>query len=224
MSTPPHAHHRLPLPLRLMRARPRLTISATAGIVVGLLAPWHWWPATRFLIGWDAGVALYLGLVLGMMTRAGVDRMRRNAALQDEGRFAILVLVVAAAAASVAAIVVELGGGANATRTGGQLALATVTIVLSWSFVHTIFALHYAHEYYAERSSGHDGLTFVGEDKPDYWDFVYFSVVIGMTAQTADVTIASRPIRRAATAHGVISFFFNVTLLALTVNIAASAI
>jgi uncharacterized membrane protein len=131
---------------------------------------------------------------------------------------------VIAAAASLGAILSELSTAQGATRTGMQLALATATIVLSWTFVHTIFALHYAHEYYGERGAKHDGLNFPGEQKPDYWDFAYFSFVIGMTSQVSDVAIASRPIRRTATAHGIFSFFFNVTLVALMVNIAASAI
>jgi uncharacterized membrane protein len=210
--------------LRVIRARPRLALATVFAIAVMLAAPADWRPATRFLVGWDAGVALYLAMVLRLMASAGIEHMRRNAALQDEGRIALLVLTVAAAAASLGAILVELGTAAGAARTPAQLGLAAATIVLSWCFVHAIFALHYAHEYYGERRAGHGGLNFPGEDKPDYWDFVYFSFVIGMTSQVSDVAIASRIIRRTATAHGIVSFFFNVTLLALMVNIAASAI
>jgi uncharacterized membrane protein len=97
-----------------------------------------------------------------------------------------------------------------------------VTIVLSWAAIHTTFALHYAHDYYRGAKAG--GLAFPGEDQPDYWDFVYFSFVIGMTAQVSDVGVTDRMIRRTATAHGVISFIFNTALVALMVNIAASAI
>jgi uncharacterized membrane protein len=88
---------------------------------------------------------------------------------------------------------------------------------------HTIFALHYAHEFYGEDAE-QGGLTFPGGEEPDYWDFVYFSFVIGMTSQVSDVAICSKSIRRTATAHGVLSFIFNAALLALTVNIAASAL
>jgi uncharacterized membrane protein len=102
--------------------------------------------------------------------------------------------------------------------------LATLTIVLSWAFIHTIFALHYAHEYHAEHRKNRGGLAFPGEEAPDYWDFVYFSFVIGMAAQTSDVAITSKAIRRTVAAHGIVSFVFNAALLALTVNIAASAI
>jgi uncharacterized membrane protein len=95
--------------------------------------------------------------------------------------------------------------------------------LLSWALIHTIFALHYAHEFYDEIAGG--GLAFPGDDKePDYWDFVYFSFVIGMTSQVSDVGITSKQIRRTAAAHGVVAFFFNAALLALTINLAASAI
>jgi uncharacterized membrane protein len=102
--------------------------------------------------------------------------------------------------------------------------LATTTIALSWAFIHTFFALHYAHDFYGEHGAKQGGLNFPGDDEPDYWDFVYFSFVIGMTSQVSDVTVTSKPIRQTVAAHGIVSFFFNVTLLALTVNIAASAI
>jgi len=215
---------RLPYVLRIIRARPRLATSIAAGVVVTLALPSHFLVTTRCLIGWNAGVALYLVLVYALMTRAGIEHMRRNAALQDEGRVALLVLTVVAAAASLGAILVELSTGAGNTRTAAQLALATTTIVLSWIFIHTIFALHYAHDFYGERGAKESGLTFPGDGEPDYWDFVYFSFVIGMTCQVSDVAITSKPIRRTANAHGIVSFFFNAALLALMVNIAASAI
>ena len=88
-----------------------------------------------------------------------------------------------------------------------------------------MFALHYAHEYYDENGGRGGGLLFPGDLKePNYWDFVDFSFVIGMTSQVSDVAITCSPIRHTVSAHGIISFFFNVTILALTVNIAASAI
>jgi len=126
------------------------------------------------------------------------------------------------ALASLAAIVFELG--ASKGNPAG-LALAIVTIVLSWVMVHTAFALHYAHDFYRGKKPG--GLQFPSGDahvEADYWDFVYFSFVIGMTAQVSDVGITDRIIRRTATVHGIISFVFNTALLALMVNIAASAI
>ena len=210
-------------PIRIVRAHPRLSIAAVIGLIV--IAALHGAePARRMLVGWDVGIALYLVLVYSMMARCDIEHIRRQAALTDEGRVALLVLTVVAAMASLGAIIAELGISPGGTRSALQLALAVITIVLSWIFTHTIFALHYAHDYYGERGDRRSGLAFPGEEDPDYWDFVYFSFVIGMTSQVSDVTITSKPIRRTVNAHGIVAFFFNATLLALTVNIAASAI
>jgi uncharacterized membrane protein len=210
--------------VRIVRARPRLFLSSALGVVVIVLLSAEWRIATRMLVGWDVGIALYLTLAYQMIWRHDVAHIRRRAALQDEGQTAILVLTVGAALASLAAIIVLLGSAGGAPRQPGHLALATLTIVLSWAFTHTIFALHYAHEYYEENQGRGGGLTFPGEAQPDYWDFVYFSFVIGMTSQVSDVAVTCRPIRRTVTAHGIVSFAFNAALVALTVNIAASAI
>ena len=179
----------------------------------------------RVLVGWDVGVALYLILAFQTMAASDVRAIRRRAAEQDEGRATILVLTVAAALASLAVIIAELGSSAGSvgSRQPAHLVHAAITILLSWTLIHTIFALHYAHEYYDETAGG--GLVFPGqEQEPDYWDFVYFSFVIGMTSQVSDVGVTSRLIRRTVAAHGVVSFFFNVALLALTINLAASAL
>ena len=222
----PRPHHRLPYILRIIRARPRLSGSAAVGLAVIAALPSSWWISTRLLVGWDAGIALYLVLVYTLFARSEAGHIRGYALRQDEGRVAMLVLTVFAALASLGAILGELGtgqGAGQAARTPAQLALATATIVLSWAFIHTIFALHYAHDFYSDHRD-RKCLNFHGEEAPDYWDFVYFSFVIGMTSQVSDVTVASRPMRHTVTAHGIVSFLFNAALLALTVNIAASVI
>jgi uncharacterized membrane protein len=206
--------------LRIVRGRPRLFLSLAVGVVVaGVLAVGtDWRLATRLLVAWDIYVGLYLALATHLMSQADTGRIRQRAAREDEGQFAILVLTVAAALASLAAIFAELGAG----RRPLTIVLAAGTILLSWAFIHTIFALHYCHEFYDEMAGG--GLAFPGgEATPDYWDFVYFSFVIGMTSQVSDVGVTSRRIRRTVAAHGVVSFVFNVALLALSINIAASA-
>jgi uncharacterized membrane protein len=211
----------MPRPVRVFYARPRTFIAMAIGIVAFFLAPDSLRLVTRLLIGWDISVGFYLLLVYTMVFRSGLRHIRRIAALQDDGRFLILVVTALGAFASIAAIGLELGAD---HRGAGALTLATGTIVLSWATVHTTFALHYAQEFYRGKPGG---LAFPGGDtteEPDYWDFVYFSFVIGMTAQVSDVGITDKTIRRTATAHGVISFFFNTALLALMVNIAASAI
>jgi len=175
------------------------------------------------LVGWDVCVALYLVLVSHVMSSCGVEQIRERAAREDEGQKTILVLTVAAALASLGAIVAELGSSAGTAQRPAHVGLAALTILLSWAFIHAIFALHYAHEFYDDTAGG--GMAFPGgEAEPDYWDFAYFSFVIGMTSQVSDVAVTSKQIRRTVAAHGVVSFVFNAALLALTVNIAASAI
>ena len=209
-------------PVRVVYARPRTFIAIVIGVVAFFPLPGSLRLVTRLLISWDIFVALYLVLVYAMMYRSGLKRIKRNAALQDDGRFLILLITLLGAFASLAAIIFELGASQHSMH---GLALATLTIVLSWATVHTAFALHYAHDYFRGGKTG--GLQFPSGDThehPDYWDFVYFSFVIGMTAQVSDVGITDKIIRRTATVHGIISFFFNTALLALMVNIAASAI
>jgi uncharacterized membrane protein len=213
---------KMPAPVRIVYARPRTFIAIAIGIVAFFVAPQSLRLVTRLLIGWDVFTALYLLLVYVMMMRSGLAHIRRSAILQDDGSIIILLVAALGAFASIAAIVFELGAG---RRTPPELALATATIALSWAAVHTIFALHYAHEFYRGAKAG--GLAFPAGDKPeepDYWDFVYFSFVIGMTAQVSDVGITTKTIRRIATAHGIVSFIYNTALVALMVNIAASAI
>jgi uncharacterized membrane protein len=211
-----------PVLLRVVYGRPRTFIAMAVGIVAFFFLPGSLRLVTRLLVSWDIFVALYLVLVFTMVFRSGLRHIRRNAVLQDDGRFLILLVTALGAFASIAAIVFELGAS---NRSGPGLVLATVTIALSWAAVHTGFSLHYAHEYYRNGKPG--GLQFPSGDQheeADYWDFVYFSFVIGMTAQVSDVGITDKIIRRTATVHGIISFVFNTALVALMVNIAASAI
>jgi uncharacterized membrane protein len=213
---------KMPKAVRLVYARPRTFFAVALGIVAFVLLPSSLRLVTRLLIGWDSFVAVYIALVYFMMLRSNLNTIRRMAALQDDGRFVIPLLTALGAFASLAAIVFELG---QANHKPAELMFATLTVALSWAAVHTAFALHYAHEYYRGHKPG--GLQFPSGDQDehaDYWDFVYFSFVIGMTAQVSDVGITDKTIRRIATAHGIISFVFNTALLALMVNIAASAL
>jgi uncharacterized membrane protein len=209
-------------PVRVVYGRPRTFFAIAIGLLAYALLPASLRQVTRALLGWDICIAVYLLLVFVMVVRSGLAHIKRNAALQDDGRFVILMVAALGAFASIAAIVFELGASHHSAQ---ALTLATVTIALSWAAVHTIFALHYAHEFYRGAKPG--GLQFPSGDtheNADYWDFVYFSFVIGMTAQVSDVGITDKTIRRTATAHGIVSFIYNTALVALMVNIAASAI
>jgi len=211
--------------MRFVKARWRLLVSGVLGLVLIGLLPSELLHVTRLLIGWDAGIGLYLMLVLAMVTGSDAVQVRRHSAIQDEGHYAIPILTVTAALASLAAIVVWLRLTPDTESQPTHLALLFLTTILSWLFVHSIFALHYAHEYYGEgRDRQIGGMSFPGDQTPDYWDFAYFSFVIGMTFQVSDVQVSNRLIRRLVVTHGALSFVFNTAILAVTVNLATSAI
>ena len=212
--------------LRFVVARPRLLIAGLTGFLCTLLLPValaaH--PVTRLIIGWNAGAILYLGLAARMMFWSSHERMRHRALQQDEGRFVILGLVVSAAIISLGAIVAELAVAKDmqGTLRYAHIILAAVTILSSWAFTQVMFALHYAHDYYAAEMRGNPGgLEFPGGHAPDYGDFLYFACVIGTSGQTADVNFTNRIMRRTGLVHCVPAFFFNTTLVALTINIAS---
>ena len=224
--SPTHPHASKPLLVRLLLARPRLAACIAIGFVVTSLLPdsaAHQ-AVTRAIIGWNAAAMLYLVLALRMMFWSTHEKMRARAVQQDEGSTVVLMLVVLAALMCIGAIVAELAvvKDLKGEPRYAHLTLAVLTIVTSWAFTQTMFALHYAHDYYASAVHGeHGGLDFPGESLPDYGDFLYFACVIGTSGQTADVSFISRKMRRTGTVHCVLAFFFNTTLLALTINIAS---
>ena len=214
--------------IRHLRMRPRLWSSVAAGIVIGLLLPSTWveQSLTRGLIGWNAGALLYLVMTFTMMVRSTSDAMRSRAKLQDEGQYTILVLVSVASVAVLVAIAAQL---AYAKDTHGALkaahiGLAFLTVMTAWLFTQTMFALHYAHDFHAKRESSSPAFVFPGTDEPDYFDFLYVACIIGTSGQTADVAFSARRTRRVGLMHCVLAFFFNTTLLALTINVAAGLI
>jgi len=184
---------------------------------------------TRGLVGWNAGVWLYLLLEARLMARADHADLRRLARANAEGAGTVLTTVVSAALASLAAIALELA--AAKTPAGGravtQVVFTLVTVAGSWLLVGVLFTLSYASLYWRDAGPGEpgEGLLFPGKDaaafKPDYVDFLYFSFTIAVAAQTADVAVSTRPMRKLVLQQALLSFVFNTTLLALTVNIAA---
>jgi len=204
------------------RLRPRLLGAAGVTLMVFAVLPWSWPVNSRILVSWDIGVVCYLVLAWAMALRSSTAQMQERSAQEDERAGVVLVLTLAASVASLAAIAVELTNlhDGQAFRQGFHLAIAAVTILCSWFFVHTIYAIHYAHEYYGDDGERR-GLAFPHRDKPDYWDFLYFSFNLGAAAQTSDVVIVSKRMRRLALAHTVLAFLFNTTILALAVNVGA---
>lgn len=213
--------------IQQLRIRPRLGFAVAVAVSVAALLPARLALVTQLLVAWDCGAILYLSLAVIMFRGANPTHMRTRAAEEDDGAWIVLLLAVIAGIASVAAIVLELSGVKSVAPPVRLLhfALGITTLICSWGFVHTCFAVHYAHEYYMALIEGEKApLQFPAQPQPDYWDFMYFSFVLAMTSQTSDVCIASRTMRRLALLHGVIAFFFNATLLALAVNTAASVL
>lgn len=215
--------------LRHFRTRPRLLMGIAAGAAVGLLAeaaaPARWTWTTPLLIGWNAGVWLYLLSTWQMMRRASHERLRDIAAAHAEGATAVTCTAVVAVVVTLAAIALELAGfHAAGGSAAPRVALTIATLFGSWLLLGTLFALAYASLFYRKRHQPGQGLGFPGQaedDPPHYGDFLYFSFTIAATSQTSDVTVVDRAIRRWVLAQGVLAFMFNTVLLALAINTAA---
>jgi len=220
---------RRPPVIRHLAARPLLAVALAGflGTTIALAALTGWaWP-TICLVAWNVAVSLLLALDFAMMARSDGRTLFVRAALLDDGQEVILALSVAAAIASLVAIVAELATVRELTGIprAAHIALAAMTVVASWSFIQVMFAVHYAHDWARRtQSPSGPGLRIPGEDNPDYWDFLYVSVVIGTSAQTADVEFVSKRMRRTGLVHCTLAYFFNTVVLALTINIAASLI
>jgi uncharacterized membrane protein len=216
---------------RYIWGRPRLFSSVVIGIIFYFVVPLARDTSTRLLIAWNIAAVFFLVMMVALMIRSDDEDMQRHAQQTDEGRFAVLFLSLIAAIASLASVVVELSRVKDAQGSDFvfYIGLSVTTIFVSWSFIQIIFTEHYAHEYYMKTDGGRrkrneqgSGLAFPGEIKPDYIDFLYFTVTIGVANQTADIAIRSRPMRILVLIHSVISYFFNATILALSINIVSS--
>ena len=213
--------------LRYARAYPRFALAALVGLAAALLAPASLAATTRVLVAWNAGALTLIAALAILMRDADEATIRRRAARQDVNPFVIVLVVVVATFASLGAIIAELDASKalQGWDKAGPIGLAAVTIVSGWAATHLVFTLHYAHEYFGDGQDGaRGGLDFPGDARPDYADFVYFAFVIAVASQTADVAITSRAMRRLAVTQGVFAFFYNLAVLGLTVNIAASLI
>ncbi len=211
----------------IVTGRPRFFAAAVIGVLCMLLLPHDLRLATRGIIAWDVFITAFMVLVAFLFTSQKSERMPADAQAQEEGEWTIFWITVGAVLASFAAIIIEFSASKDAppAERGGQVTLVAFTLLASWLMTHTVFAMRYAHEYYSTAlgSTGVDGgLVFPGDEPPDYWDFFYFALVLGMTFQVSDVQITSRKLRRLGTVHGLLGFLFNTVIIALTVNIGAS--
>lgn len=200
--------------------RPHLSVAALLFLGILLTSSPERHSAYSLLLAFDAAATFFLLVTVRMMNQATTAAMSRRARAQREGRWPVLIAGLAVSLATIGALAMELHGKDGSWL---RIALAASTIVLAWCFFNTLFALHYAHAYYdsADNEAIPAGLEFPHTETPDYWDFMYFAFVLGMTFQVSDVQIASRSLRRLALLHGLIAFFFNVVIIALTVNVIA---
>lgn len=193
-------------------------LGAVGALIAGRFLPVE----VAVLVGWDVAaisLLLWVWLVVGRYSPA---ETRRRATREDNNRVAIWVFLLAASTASLLAVGVVLIGASDLSRQNERLLLAAslFSVFLSWAVVQTVFALRYAHEYY---SAPEGGIGF-GEEDPDYQDFAYFAVTIGMTFQTSDTAISSRRIRRTVLRHSLLAYLFGAVILAAMVNVIASLI
>ncbi|XUW91354.1 DUF1345 domain-containing protein [Burkholderia sp. M6-3] len=206
-----------------LRNRPRMLIALAIGVVVAILMPQHMRPMVRVLVGWDTTVWTYLVLIWAHMAAADAGRVRDSARRDDENAGVVLFVICLATVASIAAIVLELASakGTAGASTVWHYALTGLTLMGAWFLIPTIFTQHYARLYY-DTDAQETPLLFPDRSlEPNYWDLLYFSFTIAVASQTSDVVLRSRPIRRAALAQSILSFYFNVAVLGLCVNIAA---
>ena len=182
--------------------------------------------ATSAILGWNVFCGLFLVLIAVAARGGGPEKVRARAVREDEGRGLILALVLGASFASLGATAIELTQARHDSglAQAAHVAAAFWTVAISWLVVQVVFALHYAHEYYAP-SDGKDrkvaGLAFPGTKTPDDWDFLHFSIIIGVAAQTADIAFTSAALRRVGTLHSLVAFAFNTFVVALTINLLA---
>jgi uncharacterized membrane protein len=216
MAQPPkHQRRKRPWLVRFLRGHWRLWSCSVVGLAVFALLPVEGLSVPRFFFA--------IGLIYRMIYRSAADHIRQRSADQDEGQELVLGLSISAVIVSLSLVVVGLSATPKGSHPDLELGLVALTIPLSWVFIQTIFALHYAHEYYSERRGRGGGLHFPGDGKPNYWDFVYFAFGIGMAAQVADVAVTGKRLRRIVTIHSILSFFFNVTTIALILSIVEDA-
>ncbi|TGD81581.1 DUF1345 domain-containing protein [Hymenobacter wooponensis] len=201
----------------------RLSLGGLPALLLCWLMPGAWPLMLRLLGAWDGFAVSTLFITWAMILTADVGHIRQIATREDPGRVLSFGVVLTAATASLVAVVLLLSSMRQGTDPllMVHVVVSSLSVVTAWLLVHTLFTLRYAHLFYdaADASGQEGGLEFPGDEKePDYLDFAYFSFVIGMTAQTADVSISDRGIRRLALLHGVLSFGFNTAVVALTIS------
>jgi uncharacterized membrane protein len=202
-------------------APPRFVLFAVV-FAVALAVGIPWLGRGRgIMAAFDLAAIVFLLAVSTLLRHDEAAVMRQAARRNDANRGVLLGFTALTTAVILVAVAGELKGRSD----GVSIMLVVATLVLTWLFSNTVYALHYAHLYYLGDAAGHDagGLDFPGtDDTPDYWDFLYFSFTLGMTFQTSDVTVRAAGIRRVVLGHSMAAFVFNLGVLAFTINVIGS--
>jgi len=215
--------------IRYLKAIYRLVAAVGIATVAFLIQPYSILLPTRLIVSWDIGALIYLCLAWIVIVRSDAGMTRERTLSQDQSGLIIFLLVIGAACASIIAIgfmqtpVKEISFWPKTWH----IALSVLALMSSWLLIQTVFAFHYARRYYGANKhmpTDESPLLFPGHRAPDYMDFAYYACVIGMTSQVSDVMAASRQMRRLTLMHGILSFVFNIAVLALSINIIASVI
>ena len=206
----------------------RLVYSVMVGFAFAMTPLPFTWPS-QVLLSWCAGTVVFLVLAWWLAVEFDAQRTRERAQAQDQSGMALFILLLMSVFASAGAIAVMLQHvkDLGAVQRLGHLVLSMAALAASWLLMQTIFAFRYAHLYYQSELRGHPhgaGLEFPGKLAPDYFDFLYYAHVVGMTSQVSDVVVTSRPMRRLTLMHSVTAFAFNMLVLALSINLMAGAI
>jgi uncharacterized membrane protein len=205
----------------------RIALAVGLGLLAFELAPPDFRAITRFIMGWDGFVMSTLLLSWITIFHTSVADIRHNArVLRPEHTWVVLLLaVLVGVTISLMAVVFTLHGLHNlpGEEQVEQVLVSVVAVSGTWCLMHTLFALHYAHSYFIQPGpdAERQGLRFAGNAPASYWDFVYFAFVVGMSAQTSDVSVTSTPMRRLVMFHGILAFAFNTAILTLSINILA---
>ena len=211
---------------KIHKTRPRLTSAIGVGLAVWFFLPGYWQTVTRGLVAWNVTVWLYLCLMGWLMMRARPARVREIAEQEDKSAVVILAIMSIAAIVSLTAIILELTTIRNLPLSSrlAHYAFTGITVIGTWCLVATLFTFHYARIYYQSPTEKR-ALGFPDkEQNPDYWDFLYFSFTIAVAAQTSDISVQSHSMRKTVLTQSILSFFFNVAIIGLSINIAASLV
>lgn len=216
----------MPISLRnVISGHRRVFLAVAVMLAAFLLLPAGVAQRTRVIIAWDIGVLGFLLFMLHLFLTRDAKQMPALAEAQEDGAWTIFWITFLVSVVSFFAVTTEFANLKDLTgqQRTSRVGFVAATLILSWLLTHVVFAVRYAHEWYDTDAESrlNRGLDFPGDDHPDYMDFLYFSLVMGMTFQVSDVQITARRLRRLATLHGLISFLYNTVIIALTVNIAA---